>query len=172
MPPEAGAPKVFGIGLPRTGTASLARALNLMAIPSLHWVREDLLDHALRKYRGLCQMPATTRYKELDRRFPSSRFVLTLRDLDEWLESCRNWYLERPPGGPWARYGIELFGVSRFDPESFARVYRRHHAEVDEHFRSRPEALLRMNLCRREGWERLAPFLEVPVPGTGFPYSA
>ncbi len=163
--------KIFGIGLPRTGTTSLKEALTLLGIPSIHWVREDLLKHALRMYTGLCEMPVTTRYQELDRRCPDSKFILTVLESEDWLESCRRWYLAHPPQGPLARSRIELFGTPHFDPTVFTRLYATHHATIDEYFRSRPGTLLKINICRGEGWEKLAPFLGMPVPSISFPHS-
>jgi hypothetical protein len=163
--------RIFGIGLTRTGTTSLAEALQLAGIPAAHWIRESHFEQALERYRAIVDMPVTIRYRELDARFPGSRFILTLRELDGWLDSCRRWFLTHPPRGLVARYRIALYGTPHFEPERMTQVYHRHHAEVEEYFRGREKDLLRLNICAGEGWERLLPFLGLGPVGDPFPHS-
>ena len=76
--------KVFGIGLPRTGTTSLAEALSMLGFCSNHSccilqnnneVQEEtaLVDNAL--YRTYTELPE------------DSLFILTVRESDQWKKS-------------------------------------------------------------------------------------
>lgn len=163
--------KVFGIGLTRSGTTSLTQALNLAGLPAAHWIRESHFERALEQYRAILDMPVTVRYKELDVRYPDSRFILTVRDLNGWLDSCRRWFLSHPPRGLVGRYRVALYGTPYFEPEIMTRVYHRHHAEVAEYFRGRDRDLLTLDICGGEGWERLLPFLGVPPVDAPFPHA-
>ncbi len=164
--------KIFGLGLTKSGTTSLNDALNLIGIPSAHWIHDDYFEHVLQTYTGICDMPVTTRYRELDRRFPGSRFILTARAFDDWLDSCRRWYLSHPAQeGQIAQYRIELYGTPHFDPVVFTRVYHRHHAEVEEYFRGREGDLLKMDIGGGQEWEALLPFLGRPPLELAFPHS-
>ena len=94
--------KVFGIGMPKTGTSSLHTALEILGIKSIHYphdektVREleagnyrlSLLD----EYDALCDVPIPAIFAQLDECWPDSKFILTVRDQEEWLDSCENWF--------------------------------------------------------------------------------
>ena len=44
-----------------------------------------------------------------------------------------------------------------------------HYSERKKYFKDRPNDLLVMNICNGEGWEKLCPFLNKPVPDAPFP---
>jgi len=92
-------PKVFGLGLSRTGTRSLTAALHVLGIDTMHYpmdpasletlVRGDarfpLLDH----YDGITDITTIPFFAELDRLHPGAKFILTTRDEASWLRSCK-----------------------------------------------------------------------------------
>jgi len=101
--------KVIGTGLPRTGTASLKGALqllgyqqtyhmdNLLNNPSQvhYWV--ELFDTGSTDYDALFEgfaastdFPGFFAYKALLKQYPDSKFILTTRDPDIWYESIKN----------------------------------------------------------------------------------
>jgi hypothetical protein len=47
--------------------------------------------------------------------------------------------------------------------------YRRHNAEVLEHFKDRPNDLLVMDMSRGAGWYELCGFLRKPIPDGRYP---
>lgn len=88
--------KVFGVGLSKTATTSLTFALEILGFctkhyPSLryypHWLR-GIKKHVLEEDQAFSDITIIPFYKELDRKYPGSKFILTARDLDDWLESC------------------------------------------------------------------------------------
>jgi hypothetical protein len=90
-------PKVFGIGLSRTGTKSLHQALRILGYRSDHFSTHLLtlaqgelgLDwSSVRDYDALTDVTAARFYRELDARFPGARFILTVREPQAWLRSC------------------------------------------------------------------------------------
>src|SRR3989338_5334651 len=104
--------KIFGIGLMRTGTVSCAEALRILGYSVAHfdelrevmeksggWLAGDFETDWLVKYDAAFDNPIPGIFIELDKRYPGSKFILTVRDLDSWLESCRK-YLAKVP----ARY--------------------------------------------------------------------
>src|SRR5262245_9885179 len=95
-------PKVFGIGLSKTGTSSLDRALNELGIASIHFPCDRTTHRelaagnyrlsVLRQYRAATDIAVGPFYAQLDQVYPRSKFVLTVRELDPWLESvCKHW---------------------------------------------------------------------------------
>lgn len=89
--------KVFGIGLSRTGTASLNKALNLLSIPAYHFPRDrrtcvELMSGQYRlsvldRFDAITDITASAFYEQFDAEYPGSRFVLTVREKGEWLKS-------------------------------------------------------------------------------------
>ncbi|MFM6208709.1 MAG: sulfotransferase, partial [Planktothrix sp.] len=80
--------KVFGIGLAKTGTTSLAGAMKMLGYASKHYLLNPNVD--ILKYEFLGDMPIQTRYKQYDQEYPGSKFILTVRDQESWLRSCMN----------------------------------------------------------------------------------
>lgn len=77
--------RVWGIGLTRTGTTSLNRALELLGIRSVHWpTTRELLYGSL---QAATDEQVSIVYKYLDFRHPGSKFILTERDEDGWIAS-------------------------------------------------------------------------------------
>lgn len=182
--------RVFGIGLPRTGTVSLTGALNRLGFRVLHYPHDARTFDELKRgigrlsvlddYDGITDIPTIPIYRELARVFPRSRFILTMRDEAEWLSSVReHWrrypsHAEDETGDPdyafrrWTRQAA--LGVTEFDAAALGARRMEHLREVEDYFRAEPERLLVLNLCGGEGWERLCPFLGKAVPRKDFPW--
>lgn len=185
-------PKVFGLGLSRTGTRSLTGGLQMLGWDCSHYpIDEDTYtelangqyDLTLLKYHdGLTDITTAPYYQQFDKIYPGSKFILTVRDKESWLRSCRNHWFNRPAFGDAEDPEDEVhflmrqllrsavFGCYTFVPERFSWVYDRHIAEVTAYFKDRPEDLLVIDVCSGDGFEKLAPFLGVPVPAEPFPH--
>jgi len=176
MTPFSG--KIFGIGFHKTGTTSLAAALAQLGyrVTGEFGVRnpriaEEALDIAatiVPRFDAFQDNPWPILYRELDRRYPGSRFILTLRPVDEWLASSVNHFGERTtPMREWI-YGV---GSPLGNEALYRERYQRHNREVREYFRDRPGDLLELRITEGEGWDRLCPFLDKPLPATAFPHA-
>lgn len=85
--------KIFNIGLPKTGTHSLHTALLQLGYRSLHnplELRQQCYEGRYRFDRD--DWDALTNfgehcYPQLDDAYPNSKFILTVRDIDQWIES-------------------------------------------------------------------------------------
>jgi hypothetical protein len=105
-------------------------------------------------------------YKQLDRKFPGSKFILTLRPSDEWIRSVVNHFSEKEmPMREWI-YGV---GHPKGNEDVYIARYERHNREVLEYFKDRSEQLLVLNITAGEGWTKLCPFLGEHIPSVGFP---
>ncbi len=175
--PQTG--KVFGIGFQRTGTSSLTRALDTLGIPTVQLPRalyEDIDDDIIRRYRGFTDVPIPLIYQQLDERHPGSKFLHTVRDEEAWLASVE-WLFTTGRvkfkeshdrhGGELNR---EMFGRETFDREHFLEVYRAHNREVRRFFADRPDDCLTLDVTAGEGFEKICPFLDLPVPAEPFPH--
>ena len=175
--------KIFGIGLSKTGTTSLAHALEILDYktkdyPGIETYRAgdlssidlDIVD----AYDALTDTPIPSFYRELDTRYPSSKFVLTVREMDGWLRSCKRQFTERLAEKRTEAHNqlfMDLYGCVVFDEQKFIDGYKRFVDGVMEYFRDREKDLLIINIADSEGWEKLCPFLGHNVPDIPFPKS-
>lgn len=188
MSPMTSSARIFGIGLSRTGTSSLTRALEMVGFRSVHFPadpttqREILRFFArpterlelslLREIDAIVDTPVCCVYPALDLAYPGSKFVMTVREKESWLDSCARYW--RIPKEARLREFIQsidtrLYGRADFDRKAFAATYDEYHARVAHYFRDRPADLLRLNVCAGEGWTSLAPFVGASVPTEPFP---
>lgn len=182
-------PKVFGLGLSRTGTASLGDALNILGIRTIHFpcdpqtfieLRTGNYDLTILKdYRGIVDIPVVPYYAQFDARFPGSKFILTVRDKDAWLASCerflpvvRDLSQDSHDFADFVTFiHAAVYGVVPVQRERFAYVYDLHLRNVRAYFADRPDDLLVMDITAGDGWEKLCPFLGLDVPPTPFPHA-
>jgi hypothetical protein len=106
-------------------------------------------------------------YREMDTRFPGSKFILTQRDPDSWIKSqVRHFGKRETPMRQWI-YGV---GCPEGNEERYVNRMQSHDKEVMEYFKDRPDDFLIMDLPRGDGWEKLCPFLGANVPANSFPH--
>ncbi|WP_223426851.1 sulfotransferase family protein [Tateyamaria pelophila] len=182
--------KVFGIGLSKTGTTSLADALRLLGyrvadyptdLRTLEQLRTgDYRLDVLETHDALTDTPAALCFKQLDALYPGSRFVLTERaDRARWLRSVRDHWAFTEEWNAYAVYqaqfyrfmNVAVYGLEKFEEHRFETVYDRHAAEVRTHFADRPEDLLVLDVTAGQGWPELCGFLGRLVPDAAYPHS-
>lgn len=182
--------KIFGIGLFKTGKHSLTKALNILGIKALqNWKKagEDisalfeqyeindinvLKAPCLKQYDAF--IPGVTRlnsllilhkvYKQLDKEYPNSKFILTIRDLDSWLIDTEK-HIKRNQRDPDYKGKMLIF-----EKNKYIKLWKVHHQDVLDYFKNRPNDLLVMNICAGDGWEKLCPFLGMPMQEVPFPH--
>ncbi len=181
--------KIFCIGLNKTGTVSLHEAFLVLGISSVHYISDkgedikeiirsnhennDKLLKGIEEYKAYSDwaLPATNNlFKEFDKQYPGSKFILNTRDLEGWLNSREKHVNRIPnlkqlqkqhPDNPW--YTI--------DKESWKIEYDEHHREVQQYFKGREKELLVFDLSKGDAWEKLCPFLDAEIPKQPFPKS-
>ncbi len=111
--------KVFGIGAHKTGTTSLQTIYRLCGLIPGDQAAGELTSYAARRgrYQPLVDYCRTAEafqdtpfafgriYAALDALFPDSRFILTVRDPDDWFRSLETFTAKR--------YGVPSGGVTR-----------------------------------------------------------
>ena len=164
--------KVFGLGLSKTGTSSLTKALKLLGYKAAHFIKIHEFDN----YDAITDTPIPVIYQALDKQYSNAKFVLTIRDAEDWVKSFqahieRQKWTERYPKmrGEALLTTMQLYGTIYFDRQKFLDGYNRYHQEVLEYFADRNDDLLVMDICKGDGWEKLCPFLNVAIPETTFP---
>lgn len=172
--------KIFCIGLNKTGTISLHQALTILGFRSLHWggqASRIAVERAIDEGAPLLtHLPEADAYSDiqrlslsfdvLDEQYPGSRFILTTRSLESWIDSRRR-HVER---NRVAKAAGEYDGTFlEIEPDRWRELFLEHHERVRAHFRGRGD-LLEMDVTAGDGYEVLCPFLECEPPGTPFPW--
>ncbi|MEO0420084.1 MAG: sulfotransferase family protein [Pseudomonadota bacterium] len=165
-------PKVFCIGFQKTGTSSLREALTQLGYrvtgvfgrdTPLEELRETFVQRGLRiaqEFDAVEDMPWPLMFKELDQSFPDAKFVLTVRDTDEWYGSIAGHFGANP-------YHIQKLTYGEDHPapvgheQRYREVFEAHNAAVREYFSDRPNDFLEFSVERGDGWAELCTFLEI-----------
>lgn len=163
--------KIFGIGLTKTATTSLHDAMTILGYSSVHYSVNP--DYDVHYNDFICDMPMQTRFNFYDNRYPDSKFILTIRNIDSWLDSCEKWIVNRPVAkhSVTGLYRTELYGTHIFDRQIFIETYHKHHDRINSYFHNRQNDLLIIDICKEPSWEKLCYFLDKPIPQTPFPHS-
>ena len=172
-------PKVFCIGFHKTGTTSVKDALKVLDYrvtgpfgrndPNIANTVEATARGLVPQFDAFQDNPWPLIYRFLDKEFPGSKFILTVRPTEKWLASVTEHFIEgTPPMREW------IYGPGRASPigneAAYVERYERHNREVQEYFSRRPSDFLVFNLSLGDGWEKLCAFLGHPVPERPFPW--
>lgn len=171
--------RVFGIGAAKTGTSSLARALALLGFRHTSW-DPDLWDaYERRDYSAIFAVADAHEsfddgpwnggdfYRVLDERYPRSKFVLTVRDVESWSASHERHFSSTGARQIPARYLIDEYEARRGE---IVAGYLERNRQVVEHFHGRPGSLLVLDVCGGQGWAPLCAFLGLAAPRLPFPH--
>lgn len=172
--------KIFGVGLSKTGTYSLHCACQVLGFSSQHWAytrRTIQYGHngveidfsKFEPFDAFFDTPVARIYKELDAKFPGSKFILTERDTDDWLRSYKIFFEPNSPSNSKTPNLItDLYGTTGHEDEILRKSYEAHNDQVKQYFRYRPNDLLCMTIGKGNEWARLCSFLSVPIPDVPF----
>ena len=177
-------PKIFGIGFQKTGTSTLHAALTQLGYTpqkgffinhpkGIHvpppLTTEKILPHALalaERYDAFSDNPWPLFFREMDRAFPGSKFILTARNPQRWIASVARHLANRPDDVAQWIYGVP-FPLG--NEARYLQVYEAHNSGVRSHFANRPEDLLEINLEADPSWQPLCDFVGLPSPRRAFP---
>lgn len=161
--------RVWNIGLPRTGTTTFCEAVKLLGYKK---VKHNPRFEHLNDLQAASDAGCVLYYKYLDYKYPNSKFVFSFRDLESWLESAEFIYTKYPATDKDIAIlrRMHIYESVTFDRQKFRDAYHRHYDDVKRYFQNRPHDLLEMNFIEGDGWARLCPFLEIPIPDVSFPH--
>lgn len=189
---------IIGVGLSRTGTLSLKRAIEELgrgpcyhlldaSAESRHHIEHALSTHPIdwdlvfRGYRAVVDAPAWLFYREIAAKYPTAKVVLTVREPNAWYNSIK--VLDELF---WCHVPMHLRtrfeqGQERVRAGEYGSILAQIAQSSDRD--SRVAAFEQYNLeVQRlipadrllvfdvmQGWEPLCEFLGVPIPETPFP---
>ncbi|MEM8722810.1 MAG: sulfotransferase family protein [Cyanobacteria bacterium P01_G01_bin.39] len=167
--------KIFVIGFQKTGTTSMGKALELLdySVCGTIATRESSLETIRKKadsklpfFDAFQDNPWCLLYKELDLKFPGSKFILTVRPTEKWISSMVNHfgYKQNP---------IEnmIYGATSpiGNEDLYIETYERHNNEVMNYFKDRTEDLLLLQTGVDFSWSKICPFLDKDILTCDFP---
>jgi hypothetical protein len=163
QPFDPGKPRVLCVGYVKTGTTSFGLAMRQLGFShfgydkDLHEQLEQSNLEICLKWAGyfnsLDDLPwSSPEFVAAFRlRYPASYYVQLERDEQQWLASFFN-----------------FFGPVCSTKDALARL-RSHYATMNDILKDEPH-VLRMNICAGEGYEKLCPFLGLPMRDQEFPW--
>lgn len=168
---------MLGCGFMKTASTSLRQALRHLGYRTTGHSQRLFDDwHAGRrwpiylealKYQAMKDWPWALCYREIDRWFPGSKFILTVRDPDYWYDSYVRHMIRKGRQRPG-----RLFSSTSFDDrDAIIDRYLQHNADVRAYFADRPDELLVFNAEAGDGWEQLCGFLGKPIPDMPYPFA-
>ncbi len=189
--PDFLAPKVFGIGLSKSGTHSLNAALETLGFMSMHYNNEFsglmLGEEDAYIVDAMTDTPVCIMFESLCHRFENAKFVYTTRPYEAWVDSfsqhCRKLYrsedfrfirsfpyrlAHRTYITDFEKVDCALYFHYRDIHEAYAAYDRR----VNNFFSDQPsDRFLRLELGQGDEWGHLAAFLSQKAPDGPFPWT-
>lgn len=187
------AEKVFGIGLSRTATRSLNKALNMLGLRAFHWrfPPENRLLRIEDAYYcdAITDINAAFCFETLSRTFPNAKFIYTTRPIDTWTPSVIKHYGAARPAD--LKQRMRALATTETPVPSLlnhAPLYHAiHHALYTEHitwsdayvahdravksfFANSPRLLEFDVFGRNHGWKELCTYVNRKMPQTPYPH--
>lgn len=170
--------KVFGVGLSKSATTSMANAMTLLGYKTLHADRSLSayvhhrgsplnLSGFYDEFDSVWDLPTAVYYKELLQAYPDAKFILTVRDSKEWYESFKN-YQENYQYYRWGcvfperfkRLHEFVYGSRSISP-MWIKSMEEHNAAAIDFFKNYPDQFMVLQFDDDNKWEKLCKFLDV-----------
>jgi hypothetical protein len=200
--------KVFCIGFGKTGTTSMSKLLKQFGftignqavgeVLAEDWAVQKRIDRIINYCYTADAFQDTPfshpfLYRELDKAFPGSKFILTVRDSPEqWFNSLVRYHTKlfssdksRPPDEEDKRNALYRYrgfmlqsarnnwdypNVPMYDEKYYKNRYISHIEDVRSYFNDREEDFIEINISRKEDFKRLCTFLKVTTVLEDFPW--
>jgi hypothetical protein len=166
-------PKIICVGQPKTGTKTLAEIFTLLGIkvssnPNIYKINNieysevnsipidtnnffnniSYLQKNLEIFDFFHDIPYSFNYELIDKQYPDSKFILTIRDENDWFKSLIN-YQHIPNMSSCyllnVMYHHEI--ILNEHKEDVIDLYQKYNNDVITYFKNTPEKLLIINLC-------------------------
>ena len=176
------APKIFGIGLNKTGTTTLGQCGKILGYRctscSQGLLEDIILNKDFSKIKEVVAQfdlfedwPWPLIYKELDQMFPGSKFILTTRANEKvWFNSLKKHSLRTHPTKHCRKLAYGYNFPQRYEQEHI-EFYNRHNNNVRKYFREREHSFIELCWENGDGFQELCNFLDKGIPVTALPHT-
>jgi len=177
------AKKVFGVGWAKTGTSTLGKCFKILGFDhqsqNLDLI-QDVAANDLTKIMKIAETKETFEdwpwillYKEMDKAFPNSKFILTKRASGKWIRSYRNMLTHQGEAtDDLNRIRQNIYGLPFPDVSDHQLIerYERHNEDVERYFIGRPKQLLAVDWEKGDSWREICQFLKMDIPLNALPH--
>lgn len=182
--------KVLGIGLSKTGTSSLSKALSLLDFSTAHWTNpysHDLLTKEdVPLFDSLTDVSISHQYKEIYEEYPTAKFILTVRPIEKWKKSFLTHYARSMHATSFehlkkiiteqdsVRFGqryVDIHQELYFQYADLLEAYQAYERGVLEFFKGKENQLLVLDVSQPNALQDLSGFLGVDSPESNFPHT-
>lgn len=125
-------------------------------------------------FQGFADLPIPLFYKELDKKFPGSKFIYTYRNTDKWLKSMK-WLLSDgqilwKSGFINEEIRLATYNTRFYNDKKLKDAFEKHHQEVLDYFKDRSNDILIVNIDeKRLEYKDICNFLSLPLIDKKFP---
>lgn len=164
--------KVFEIGVPKTGTTSLAKAYKILGLKQKGWSEKLFKEWQRGEYNNIFKAIESfdafqdgpwhdIRFPVLDQKFPNSKFIILERDNETWYRSMEYQYK--------IKFQRDWF-LKKSKSEHINKKIKKYE-KIKAYFKNRPNDLLALNIIEEDDpWEKLCGFLGLPLPLPKIPF--
>lgn len=175
-------PKVFGIGLNKTGTTTLGLCGRMLGLRSTSCDKKLLADFVVwndfvrikqkvSDYDLFEDWPWPLIFKDLDQMYPGSKFILTVRQSEQkWLESLKSHSMRTHPTEHCRKLAFG-YNFPHGNEKEHIEFYRQHNDSVRSYFSGRSNDFIELCWEKGDGFEELCNFLNCDVPDLPFPHA-
>lgn len=196
--------KIFCIGRGKTGTTSVKKAFKDLGFKVGNQRTAELLadkHYFSGSYKEIVEYCKTATvfqdapfsypetYKHLDKAYPGSKFILTVRDnAEQWYQSITRFHAKKfgkngnlptaddLKSAEYVRRGfmyntVKIHGTPDEDPynkETMLAHYEKHNRDVIEYFKDRPNDLLIINLSEKGAYQKFCRFIGIEPTSESF----
>lgn len=176
--------KIFCIGLPKTGTTTIGKALEILgyshnyasdSVLGLNSIERGDYNYILDqidKYDAFEDSPYPMCWKWLVKNYPDAKFILTTRSSPyKFLNSLLNEPERKIKSVIHHQKKFSQFGVTHVKGNEgiVYRAYLEHNHDIRKHFEGK-DNLLEMCFEDGDGWDKLCEFLGHNLPKEDFPH--
>lgn len=166
---------IFNLGFWKSGTHSLNHALTVLGYKSVHHITEDgvvlnqlvaenlknnrrLFEGLDNTYNAFCDFDGFQYYKLLDHQYPTAKFILMLRNDEDWLASIETHKKH-------FTFNHELKHIQT----DWLEFKYSHLQEIQDYFCNK-DNILYLDLDQDDCWHQLSVFLNTTKPTEPFPH--
>jgi len=176
--------KIFGIGLNRTGTTTLAYALKILGYKVAPYNQEIikaylnqdwyLIKRWIDSFDAFQDWPWPLMYKTLDKKYPKSKFILTKRsNVDKWYKSQIYHTLKNNKKFNTTFFTNKIvygYFYPGFHEVNHKKFYLEYNNKVKKYFKNRKEDFIELCWEKNSNWDNLCKFLNKQIPNVVFPH--
>jgi hypothetical protein len=133
---------------------------------SLDKIKKEIEQYEL-EFKHFSDAPYFVMYEYFDKKYPNSKFILIIREKNEWLKSFKNLYSKQGVGDPvsfacYQQYipDIASYNIFKLTDTELIEMYETHNKNIIEYFKDKDNLLI-MDINDPQKKEKISSFLNI-----------